>query len=226
MKRLGPHSVAVILFLILICPIYAETSVGLGYRGLVYSAMVDELALKAQIGHEARLLLKAGIVKNFSLVLGALYRYVLPSDTSGGYAYRGFSSVGLFLGFDWKTSWTARIGPDVLLSLGGGANAGAAFAQYLDTELLFFHPEYTFSTYFEYVSPEVPALSFKYEALASGINRNDMAVFAGGGLGLEFMYRIPAAADKTDEDLEYELWEDEPSGSASSVPEPEPEENE
>jgi hypothetical protein len=113
---------------------------------------------------------------------------VLPSDTSGGFVYKGFAGMQLGAGLEalFPVVVSARLGT---LSLGASAGAAGALPAYLDTTLYFFYPEVRSAMILSW-QPAASAFMFRAEMPVRFQLRRDMTFSAAAGLTLDAFYYL------------------------------------
>ena len=114
---------------------------------------------------------------------------VLPSDTQGGFVYRGFGGGALSLALRGRgvVASTARLGE---LGLGGGFSASAAVPGYQYTTLYFFYPEVGLEGFIDLRPAGAPQWSFRLSVPLRAQLRRDLDYSFSTGAGLSVHYYL------------------------------------
>jgi hypothetical protein len=135
-----PRLVLLPFFIVWTTGAVGAASIGLAATGTVQAAEAPGFGPKLQVGGSAAIVLLVPLFSYLSFTTSLEAFGVLPSDTSGGFLYRGFS--GLALGVSLESLFpVARSRRDGTLSLGVTGGASAALPAYAGTTLYFFYPE-------------------------------------------------------------------------------------
>jgi hypothetical protein len=163
-----------------------DISQGISARGSLISSSARGFEGKTQGGSFFELSnTLSGGTAGADITIG--YHSVGASDLSGGYGYRGYSGVHLFLSGEWyrtagrslrrPESSTAAIRPGI----GGGA--GGFFSLYEHTDILFFYPALRLMVFSDLFFPSSP-FSLRYGIPLEVYFRKDLASSFSLGFGV------------------------------------------
>jgi len=115
------------------------------------------------------------------------YAGALPSETTGGFLYRGYAGFGLSVMLQ-AAAVVASSQQGGTLAVGGGIGGGATLPAYQNTTLYFFFPELRADGLLMWRPAGLPQLAVQLTLPVHLQFRRDMtyAVVAGAGLGLTY----------------------------------------
>ena len=114
---------------------------------------------------------------------------VLPSDTQGGFLYRGFGggAVSLMLRGRGVIASSGRLGE---IGAGAGIGGSAALPGYQYTTLYFFYPEAGLEGFVDFRPARMPGWRFRFSVPFRAQFRRDMDYSVSAGAGLSAQYSL------------------------------------
>ncbi len=167
----------------------AAVSLGLDTTATVQAAAAPGYGPKLQAGGSIGLGLVIPLSRWIAIATSLEGSGVLPSDTSGGFVYRGFGGLALALGVE--TYFPVAVSPKLgTLSMGAIAAGAAALPAYQYTTLYFFYPELRVGMLMVWRPAGAGRLDFRLQVPVRLQFRRDMSYSFSTGLGFGLSYYL------------------------------------
>lgn len=167
----------------------AAVSVGFDLGADAQVAAAPGFGPKLQAGGSAAVVLFVPLTTWLDLTTSVELFGMLPSDTSGGFSYRGFGGGSLCAGFD--LAWPIVASPSLgVLSLGGTVAAAAALPYYQYTRLYFFYPEVQLGALLAWRPARAQKWDFRLSLPVRMQFRRDMTYSLSAGLAFGASYYL------------------------------------
>jgi hypothetical protein len=162
-------------------------SMGTTLDGRIHRAAGQGFPPKIQLGGGSSIDLRVPLLDWLSLAMSFEFQGVLPSDTNGGFLYRGYGGTSLWLAVeagDTIASWKG-LGT---LKAGGSLGAGGWIAGYQHTALNFSYPEAQVGCFLVFSPAALPALDVRVSLPVRMQFRRDLdySLSVGMGIGIAF----------------------------------------
>ncbi len=166
-------------------------SVGLGGVGLASVVAGQGFGPKMQYGGGGCLDLLIPLTDWLSLETSIDYTSLAPSDTSGGFLYRGYA--GAALAVMAQAGGTIASSPRLgVLRLSGGLGIAGALPTYWYTTLSFFYLEPRLAALLDWQPAGLPQFDFQLSIPLRAQLRRDLDYSLSVGVGLTAYYRLKA----------------------------------
>ncbi len=161
----------------------AALSLGIEATGAAQAAAAPGFGPKLQAGGNVALVLSIPLFAWMDLTTSLEGFGILPSDTAGGFDYRGFGGTALAASLEthFPVARSSRAG---VVSLGAAAGAAAALPAYQNTTLYFFYPEVRVAGFLSWQPAVLTRFTFRLDLPLRAQLRRDMTWSLSAGVGL------------------------------------------
>lgn len=184
-----PRLILLPFFIVWTTGAVSAVSIGVGATGTVQAAEAPGFGPKLQAGGDISVTLFVPLFRYVGMTTSLDAFGSLPSDTSGGFTYRGFAGLALGAGLEvlFPVAQSAGLG---ILSLGVAGGAAAALPSYLQTTLYFFYPEIRTGMIAAWQPSRAKTLTVRLEIPVRFQLRRDMTFSGSTGLGVEVIWYL------------------------------------
>ncbi len=184
-----PRPLLLLFFIVWTTGPLAAVSVGVDLGGGLLAADAPGYGPKLQAGGSIAAVLMIPLAGWIDLTTSLELFGVLPSDTNGGFSYRGFGGGALAAGVE--LAWPVLVSRSVgTLSLGGTLGFAASVPAYEYTALYFYYPEVRSGLLLLWLPVKAPKFLFRLALPVRVQFRRDLSWSVSAGLQLGFSYSL------------------------------------